>query len=128
MTNPPFRISVALLVLSCAFFVGGCSFFWKKKNDVPEATLPSWLGRVVMVDAAHRFALVDTGGPVRPAVGATVVTFSDKHRTSTLRVTEEARPPYLALEIVEGLPALEDKAVLDESRPAVSRDAAPSSL
>jgi hypothetical protein len=54
------------------------------------------------------------------------MTFRDKQRTSTLRITEDARPPYLALEIIEGLPALDDKAVLDEARPVDdARTAAP---
>lgn len=125
MTNLPLKLAAGALVLSCLLFAGGCTFLAKKKKDVPEATLPSWLGRVVMVDATHRFALVDTGGPVRPPVGAKVFTFGDRHRTSTLRVTEEARPPYLALEILEGMPALDDKAALDESRPVASRTPAP---
>jgi hypothetical protein len=117
MTPLPLRIIVSLLVLTGVLVLPGCTLLGKKNKDVPEATLPSWLGRVVMVDALHRFALVDTGAPVRPPVGAPVMTFRDKRRTSTLRVTEEARPPYLALEIIEGLPALDDKAALDETRP-----------
>lgn len=112
------RIVVPLLALVSLLSTPACSILGIKKKHVPEATLPSWLGRVVMVDAGHRFALVDTGTPIRPPVGARVMTFRDKQRTSTLRVTEEARPPYLALEIVDGLPALDDKAALDESRPA----------
>jgi hypothetical protein len=125
MTSLPLRIFISTLTLVGLLVAPGCTLLGKKNKDVPEATLPSWLGRVVMVDAVHRFALVDTGAPVRPPVGAPVMTFRDKQRTSTLRVTEEARPPYLALEIIEGLPALDDKAALDETRPVDAPTAVP---
>lgn len=109
-------LAVALLAAVVLLAAPGCALFGKKK-PVPEATLPAWVGRVVMVDTTHGFALVDTGLPVPPpAVGASVITFRDEHRTSVLRVTGDSRPPYLALEIVEGVPALDDKAVLDEER------------
>ncbi len=125
MTPIAFKVFISALALVGLLAAPGCSLLGKKNKDIPEATLPSWLGRVVMVDATHRFALVDTGTPVRPPVGALVMTFRDKQRTATLRVTEEARPPYLALEIVEGLPALDDKAALDETRPAAGQSATP---
>lgn len=125
MTILPPRIFIPALALVGLLAAPGCSLLGKKNKDIPEATLPSWLGRVVMVDANHRFALVDTGTPVRPPVGAMVMTFRDKQRTSTLRVTEEVRPPYLALEILEGLPALDDKAAMDETLPDAGQDAAP---
>jgi hypothetical protein len=122
----PLKIFISTLASAGLLVSSGCTLLGKKKQDVPAATLPSWLGRVVMVDAVHRFALVDTGTPVRPPAGALVMTFRDKQRTSTLRITEDARPPYLALEIIEGLPALDDKAVLDEARPVDdARTAAP---
>lgn len=68
-----------------------------------------------MVDSVHRFALVDIGAAAPPAPGTAVVTLRDKRPTAALRVTEEARPPYIALEVVEGQPALGDQALLDES-------------
>lgn len=104
-----------LLVLAGSWLVGGCAMFGKKKSDAPEATLPTWLGRVVMVDEVHRFALVDTGSRTVPAAGVNVFTLREKQKTSTLRATGEARPPYLALELIDGLPAIGDQAVLDES-------------
>lgn len=77
--------------------------------------MPTWLGRVVMVDQVHGFVLVDTGARTVPATGVRVFSLRDKQKTSTLRATGEARPPYLALEVLEGMPALGDQAVLDES-------------
>jgi hypothetical protein len=111
----PVKILAVLLVLVGSLGVSGCSMFGKKKSEAPEATLPTWLGRVVMVDEVHRFALVDTGSRTVPAAGVMVFTLQEKQKTSTLRATGEARPPYLALEIVDGLPAIGDQAVLDES-------------
>jgi len=106
--------AVLLLALACQ----GCTLLgWgRKKEEVPEASLPAWLGRVVMVDEAHGFVLVDTGAPMTLEPGATVLTFREKSPTGSLRVTKEARPPYIALEIIEGAPAIGDQAALDESR------------
>lgn len=78
--------------------------------------MPTWLGRVVMVDEVHGFVLVDTGARTVPVAGVKVFTLRDQQKTSSLRATGEARPPYLALEVLEGMPALGDQAVLDESR------------
>lgn len=93
----------------------GCALFGPRETEAPEARLPSWLGRVVMVDAVHGFALVDTGAGSAPAAGTAVLTLRDKRRTALLRVTSEAQPPYVAMEIVDGSPELGDQAVMDES-------------
>jgi hypothetical protein len=95
----------------------GCAMFGPKKTEIPEATLPAWIGRVVMVDSTHGFVLVDTGAGLALGAGMEVMTFRDKRPTGRLRVTDEARPPYVAMEILEGAPALGDQAVIDESRP-----------
>jgi len=86
-----------------------------REPEIPEATLPAWIGRVVMVDTTHRFVLVDTGASAAPSAGAEVLTLRDKRKTSVLRVTGEARPPYVAMEILDGEPALGDQAAIDES-------------
>ena len=96
---------------------GGCGLLPKKDDGIPEATLPSWIGRVVMADADNRFALVDTGAPRTIPPGVKLVSFRDKRRTSSLAATAESRPPYLALEITEGMPANGDQVALDESVP-----------
>jgi len=109
------RPAVLLLALACQ----GCALVgWgeRKEEEVPEASLPSWLGRVVMVHEAHGFVLIDTGATMTLEPGAAVLTFRDKSRTGSLRVTKEARPPYIALEIIEGSPAIGDQAALDEAR------------
>ena len=97
--------------------VSGCALFGPKEPEIPEATLPAWIGRVVMVDTAHQFVLVETGGGAALAAGAGVMTLRDKRRTASLRVTDEARPPYTAMEILDGAPALGDQAVIDEGAP-----------
>ncbi|MBU3664364.1 MAG: hypothetical protein FGM15_00590 [Chthoniobacterales bacterium] len=114
-----FRGPVLMLVFSLG--LAGCALFGKKKNAVPEATLPPLLGRVIMVDAEHRFVLLDSGASSALAPGAQVVTFRDKRRTSVLRTTGESQPPYIALAIVAGEPALGDQAALEGSvQPAQS--------
>jgi hypothetical protein len=112
------RLFPTVMLVSAAFAVAGCSLLGKKeKEEAPEATLPTWLGLVVMVDPAHRFALVDTGGPVRLDPGSRVLAFRDQRRTASLVVTPESKPPFLALEIADGMPATGDQVALDESLP-----------
>ncbi len=97
----------------------GCGIFSKKDREpeAPGATLPVWLGRVVMVDAVHRFVLVDTGAPVRLDPGAKLLAFRDQRRTASLVATPDSKPPFLALEITEGMPSTGDQVALDESHP-----------
>ncbi len=103
--------------LAAAFLLGGCGFLPKKKPNAPEATLPAWIGRVAMVDEGHRFALVDTGAPLQLAPGAKLLSFRDQRRTASLQATPESRPPYLAVDITEGMPSMGDQVALDESLP-----------
>jgi len=123
------RILLAVVVLAVPVMSTGCSWLpktpkwaegWfglvKKKPEAPEATLPTWMGRVVMVDTENRFALVDTGAPIRLEPGRRLLAFRDKQRTAVLETTSETRPPFLAVELVEGMPALQDQVALDESR------------
>jgi hypothetical protein len=107
----------ALLILGTAL-CAGCGLLPKKQPDAPEATLPTWIGRVVMVDAAHRFALVETSLPPRLEPDARLLAFRDRRVTAGLAVTPENRPPYLAVSILSGMPASGDTVALDESRPA----------
>lgn len=69
-----------------------------------------------MVDSLHRFVLVDAGSASAPAAGRDVVTLREKQRTALLRVTAEARSPYVAMDILEGEPSLGDQAALEEGR------------
>lgn len=118
---------LASLVLTGLFLLPGCSWLpkwgdgWfglvKKKPEAPEATLPAWIGRVVMVDTENRFALVDTGAPMRLPTGQKLLAFRDKQRTALLETTGEMRPPFLAVQMVEGVPAIDDQVAVDESRP-----------
>ena len=103
-----------------------CALFAKKKKDIPEATLPTFVGRVAMVDTGHRFVLLDSGAAAALAPGTQVVTFRDKRRTAVLRTTGEAQPPYAALAIMAGEPALGDQAALEDvARAPVAAAAAP---
>ena len=119
------KLSVLLLALclpGCGLlpkFGGGWNWFGlvKKKPEAPEATLPTWIGRVVMVDAENKFALVDTGAPIRLPAGKKLLAFRDKQRTALLETTAETRPPFLAVQFAEGAPAIGDQVALDESRP-----------
>jgi hypothetical protein len=79
--------------------------------------LPTWIGRVVMVDEAHRFALIETSLPPKLEPDARLLAFRDRRVTADLAVTPENRPPYLAVTIVRGMPAAGDTVALDESQP-----------
>jgi hypothetical protein len=107
---------LVLVALACG--LPGCALFGPKEPAIPEATLPAWIGRVIMVDSVNRFVLVDTGAAVAPAAGTVVTTLREKRRSGVLRVTEDARPPYVAMEIVEGDPQSGDQAALEEGREA----------
>lgn len=106
------------LALASATLLAGCGLLFKKQPDAQEATLPTWIGRVVMVDATHRFALVETSLPPRLEPDARLMAFRDRRVSATLAVTPEKRPPYLAVNILSGMPAMGDTVALDESRPA----------
>jgi len=116
--------SVALLVV--ASLLAGCGFFEKKAEDIPGATLPMRVGRVVMVDAGHRFVLLETGSAMRLAPGAGLLARRQRQTVATLEVTAESRPPYVAADILEGMPAVGDSVFLDESLPTVPEDPLPS--
>lgn len=107
-------LSPALAV--AAAFLAGCAFFGAREPAPPAARLPAWLGRVVMVDAVHRFVLVDTGAGAALKAGTAAVALREKRRTALLRVTREARPPYVAMEILEGTPESGDQVAVDEGR------------
>jgi hypothetical protein len=124
------RYSSSLFLALALALMPGCSWLpktpkwaegWfglvKKKPEAPEATLPTWMGRVVMVDAENRFALVDTGAPLKLPPGQKLLAFREKLRTAVLETTSEMRPPFLAVKLIEGVPALDDQVALDESRP-----------
>jgi len=101
-----------------AVLLTGCGLLGKKQpDDTPEATLPTWVGKIVMVDATHRFVLIEGGMLARMAPDADLLAFRERRRTASLRLTAESRPPYLAADIIEGLPAIGDTVALDESRP-----------
>lgn len=118
------RRVVLVFVLSC-LALPGCALFGKKKKAIPEATLPTFLGSVAMVDTVHRFVLLDSGAAAALAPGTQVVTFRDKRRTAVLRTTGESQPPYVALAIVVGEPALGDRAALEgAARALAATDAA----
>lgn len=105
------------LAIIAAVLLPACGLFFKKPPDAPEATLPTWIGRVVMVDGAHRFALVETSLPPRLEPDTRLLAFRDRRVTADLTVTPENRPPYLAVAIASGMPAVGDTVALDESRP-----------
>ncbi|MBJ7258005.1 MAG: hypothetical protein JHD33_00585 [Chthoniobacterales bacterium] len=121
------RFLLPVLVCAALPLLASCSLLpkwgdgWfglvKKKPEAPEATLPTWIGRVVMVDAGNKFALVDTGAPMRLAPGRKLLAFREKQRTALLETTAETRPPFLAVQLLEGVPAMGDQVALDESRP-----------
>ena len=108
------RVFQASAVAGLIFCGAGCALFGTKKQDIPEATLPSWIGRVIMVETGHRFVLVDVGAGSGPAAGTAAMAYREKRRTAQLIVTEESRPPYIAMEVIEGGPALGDQVVADE--------------
>jgi hypothetical protein len=105
------QASAAAGIILCG---AGCALFGTKKQDIPEATLPSWIGRVIMVETGHRFVLVDVGAGSGPAAGTAAMAYREKRRTAQLIVTKESRPPYIAMEVIEGGPALGDQVVADE--------------
>lgn len=118
---------LSVVLMGAVFLLPSCSLLPKwgdgwfglvqKKPEAPEATLPTWIGRVVMVDAENRFALVDTGAPMRLPAGRKLLAFREKARTATLETTDDIRPPFLAVQLLEGTPAVDDQVAVDESRP-----------
>ena len=110
------RIFHAPFLVCVAAGLAGCGLLGKKQPDTPEATLPTWVGRIVMVDTTHRFVLIDAGAPALLEEQARLLAFRDRRVTAVLEPTAESRPPYVAANIVEGAPASGDMVALDESR------------
>lgn len=106
-----------ILLAGAVGLLPACGWLGKKEDGPPEATLPAWIGRIVMVDAGHHFVLVEGSLLPGAAPGAGLLAFREGRRTAVLRLTAENRPPYLAAVIAEGLPAIGDTVALDESRP-----------
>ena len=107
-----------LLILLSGLILGhlpGCIRFGEKVPEAPEATLPSWLGKVVMVDKVHQFAVVDIGSSHKLEVGTEALCFREQRRTATLQLTKESQPPYAAFEIIQGMPGLGDRVALNEN-------------
>lgn len=114
-------------LLCAAVLLAGCGLLGKKVEDVPGATLPTRVGRIVMVDAAHRFALLDASTARNLAPRAELIALRDRRTAATLVLTAESRPPFLAAEITSGMPAVGDSVFLDESLPP-EQDAPPGAV
>lgn len=111
-----------MALLCAAALLSACGVLGKKPEDVPGATLPTRVGRIVMVDAAHRFALLDAGTARNLAPRAELIALRDRKTAATLVLTAESRPPFLAAEITSGMPVVGDSVFLDESLPPEEDD------
>lgn len=114
MFSPVLRLLLALAVLGP--LLTACAA--RKKSDAPPAaTLPTWLGEVVMVDAERRFVLVDTGAGTRIPPDTLLQAYTGLQPSAKLSASADARPPFLVADIVAGAPRAGDRIVLDEARP-----------
>jgi len=110
-------VTRTILPITAALLLAGCGILGKKSEEIPGATLPAQVGRIVMVDAVHGFALIDTGSAARLPPQASLLVLRDRQSVATLVLTAESRPPYLAAEIASGQPVVGDVVFLDEARP-----------
>ncbi len=103
---------LAVLLPALASCAGGA----RKKKGPPAASLPTWLGEVVLVDEEFRFALLDTGGARIPP-DTLLVSYSGQQPSAKLMASRDARPPYLVADVASGMPHKGDRIALNEERP-----------
>ena len=106
MSLPPRLILIALLATQC-----GCAQLrklWASKTP-PKATAvrganPERVGTILLVNEDERFALVDFGTRDVPEKGAALKVFGDGAETAILAVGDVRRRPFVAADIVKGMP------------------------
>jgi hypothetical protein len=73
--------------------------------------VPAVVGEIAVVNASAAFVLVDvSGSAVQPGVGVELITKdAEGQETARLKVTPEAKRPFITADIVRGLPKRGDK-------------------
>jgi hypothetical protein len=125
----------SLLVLALVL-VPGCGGSASRRSEgkhkqVPELqngakTTPSWqgrLGRIVLVNTALDFALVDIGTSPAPEAGTRLKAYNGSELSAELSVSAHQQRPFLIADILSGSPRVSDMVVpvkkepkLDENR------------
>lgn len=82
---------------------------WKRNGAEPDktptqpaATAPELIGRIASVPKAQGFALIQTYGPWRAAIGTILTTRGPHQRSANLRVTGESLGRFAAADIQSG--------------------------
>ena len=102
-----------LRLLLSAFLATQCGCasvrkLWPFKTP-PKATRvrganPERIGTIILVNEEERFALVDFGTKDVPNQGAALKVFGDGVETAVLAVGDVRRRPFVAADIVKGMP------------------------
>ncbi|HOW98308.1 MAG TPA: hypothetical protein P5567_00135 [Kiritimatiellia bacterium] len=103
--EPALGLALALFTLGCTSPV--------TTAPAPAPAAPGFVGRVVRVNAAQRFVIVQCER--LPSEGDTLTLYRGKEPAGRLRATGPFRPPYVAADVLEGAPERGD-AVRAEAR------------
>jgi len=99
---------IVLLAAECGCAHG--SKLWPfKSRTPPKATAvrgahPERVGTILLVNEDERFALVDFGNGDVPDQGTALKVFGDGTETAVLAVGEVRHRPFVAADIVKGMP------------------------
>jgi len=73
-------------------------------GPVPEEAA----GLVALVHPTERFVVIDFGGRLAPAVGATVAVYRAEAKVGAVEVSEPVRPRFVTADVVAGAPQVGD--------------------
>ncbi len=111
----PFRPTVAAGLALALLATPGCAGRRKKREKAAALAAqadarPREIGEVTLVNPELGFALIDVDMGFAPPTGVALKTFprgtapAPDAETSILTVSEERRPPFLAVDVVRGEP------------------------
>ena len=110
-----FRLSNVVLV---AALLAGCGWMpWGRRHAATEKEIAGSrraalvVGRVSLVNAAERFALIEENMVQAPAAGTLLRIYSGSVLSAELRATGVRRRPFLVADFVSGTPAKGDSVV-----------------
>lgn len=109
----PSRLIVSALLLAFLPLLPGCAH-GKKAEEKSAATktapVPRKIGQIALVNSELGFALIDVDMGFAPLSGTALKTFPrgsepmPDAETAILTVSQERRPPFIAVDVVRGQP------------------------
>lgn len=101
--NPRLPLLAAALCTACSCAAWKRSGAEQDKTPArPASTAPALIGRIASVPQAQGFALIQSYGPWKAAIGTILTTRGPEQRSANLRVTGESLGRFAAADIQSG--------------------------